>query len=148
PAASTEVAVVTPAAAVAPPPEAARFLDQPLALHRFFADLSALETGARTDDVRVLQFGDSHTAADYQTGPLRRSLQRRFGDGGRGFVSVGRPWKAYTQEGVQLNGMTGWTPERGRFAKGKFVGDGLYGLLGVSITTSQRGARAYTDLTA
>ena len=95
-----------------------------------------------------MQFGDSHTAADYQTGPIRRALQRRFGDGGRGFVSVGRPWKAYTQEGVQLNGMTGWSPERGRFAKGKFVGDGCYGLLGVSIATSQRGARAYSDLTA
>ena len=124
------------------------FLEHPEALKRFFTTLTDLESGRRGDDVRVLQFGDSHTAADYETGPLRRALQRRFGDGGRGFVSVGRPWKAYTQEGVQLNGMTGWSPERGHFTKGKFVGDGRYGLVGVSIATSQRGARAYTDLTA
>jgi len=128
--------------------EPARFLDHPEALRRFFATLEDLEKGQRSEDVRVVQFGDSHTAADYQTGPLRRKLQHRFGDGGRGFISVGRPLKAYTQEGVQLNGMTGWTPERGRFAKGKFLGDGRYGLVGVSIATSQRGARAYSDLTA
>lgn len=125
-----------------------RFLEHPEALKHFFEALADLERGSRSDDVRIVQFGDSHTAADYQTGPLRRALQHRFGDGGRGFVSVGRPWKAYTQEGVQLNGMTGWTPERGRFAKGKFVGDGRYGLVGVSITSSERGARAYTDLSA
>jgi lysophospholipase L1-like esterase len=133
---------------VAPQPEPARFLDHPEALRRLFASLASLEQGERADDVRIVQFGDSHTAADYQTGPLRRALQHRFGDGGRGFVSVGRPWKAYTQEGVQLNGMTGWSPERGRFSKGKFVGDGQYGLVGVAITSSQRGARAYSDLTA
>ncbi len=134
----------------APPPEPVgpQFLEHPDLLRRFFGALAALEAGTRADDVRVLQFGDSHTAADYETGPLRRALQQRFGDGGRGFLSVGRPWKAYTQEGVQLNGMSGWSPERGHFAKGKFVGDGQYGLLGVSIATSQHGARAYSDLTA
>jgi len=143
----------TPVAAVSAPPnplppEPARFLDHPEALKRFFQSLADLETRRRDDDVHIVQFGDSHTAADYQTGPIRRGLQHRFGDGGRGFVSLGRPWKAYTQEGVQLNGMTGWTSERGHFAKGKFIGDGRYGLVGVCIATSQRGARAYTDLTA
>jgi lysophospholipase L1-like esterase len=123
-------------------------LDHPEALRRFFAKLRELEAGRGDGDVRVVQFGDSHTAADYETGPLRRSLQKRFGDGGRGFVSVGRPWKFYTQEGVQKNGMTGWSPERGHFSHGKFAGDGLYGLLGVSIAASRAGARAYSDLVA
>ena len=95
-----------------------------------------------------MQFGDSHTAADYETGPLRRALQKRFGDGGRGFVAIGRPWKQYTQEGIHRDGMTGWAPERGHYAKGKFAGDGLYGLLGVAIATSQHGARAWSDLAA
>ena len=124
------------------------FLEHPESLRRFFAALVDLDLGKRTDDVRVVQFGDSHTAADFQTGPLRRSLQRRFGDGGRGFVSVGKPWKYYVQEGVQGSGMTGWSPERGHFAHGKFVGDGRYGLVGVSIAASQHGARAYSDLVA
>jgi len=138
-----EVAAVTTV-----PPHATGLLEHAEALRRFFGALADLEAGRRTDDVRVVQFGDSHTAADYQTGPLRRSLQRRFGDGGRGFVSVGRPWKMYVQEGVQKSGMTGWSPERGHFAHGKFIGDGRYGLVGVSIATSQHGARAYSDLVA
>lgn len=133
---------------VAAPPSGPAFLLHPESLHRFFDGLAALERGQRGEDLRILQFGDSHTAADYQTGPLRRSLQQRFGDGGRGFVSVGRPWRMYVQEGVHLNGMTGWSPERGRFVKGQFAGDGRYGLVGVSIATAQRGARAYTDLAA
>ena len=133
---------VLPASAPTP------FLEHPESLRRFFAALGDLDVGTRTDDVRVVQFGDSHTAADFQTGPLRRSLQRRFGDGGRGFVSVGKPWKYYVQEGVQGSGMTGWSPERGHFAHGKFVGDGRYGLVGVSIAASQQGARAYSDLVA
>jgi lysophospholipase L1-like esterase len=142
-----------PAAGVQPAPapvvaEPSRFLDHPEALSRFFASLVDLEKQRRGEDVRIVHFGDSHTAADYETGPIRRGLQHRFGDGGRGFVSVGRPWKAYTQEGVQLNGMTGWSPERGHFAKGKFAGDGRYGLVGVSIAATQRGARAYSELTA
>lgn len=141
-------AQAAPLAPLPPPAAASQFLEHPEALRRFFASLANLDKGQRGDDVRILQFGDSHTAADYQTGPLRRALQHRFGDGGRGFVSVGRPWRAYTQEGVHLNGMTGWAPERGRFAKGKFVGDGQYGLVGVSIATSQRGARAYSQLAA
>ena len=130
------------------PPSNAPFLEHPEALHRFFAALSELEQSQRSDDVRVLQFGDSHTAADYQTGPLRRALQHRFGDGGRGFVSVGRPWKFYTQEGIHANGMTGWSPERGHYARGEFNGDGEYGLVGVSIRAREQGARAYTDFAA
>jgi len=137
------VAAATPSASSTTP-----FLENPTALHRFFAALADLDQGKRSDDIRVVQFGDSHTAADYQTGPLRRSLQHRFGDGGRGFVSVGKPWKFYVQEGVQKSGMTGWSAERGHFAHGKFIGDGRYGLVGVSIAASRQGAHAYSDLAA
>jgi lysophospholipase L1-like esterase len=123
-------------------------LERPEALRHFFGALAGLDEGRAHDDVHIVQFGDSHTAADYETGPLRRALQARFGDGGRGFVSVGRPWRFYVQEGVHLDGMSGWTAERGKYAKGRFVGDGLYGLVGVSIASSQHGARAWTDLAA
>jgi lysophospholipase L1-like esterase len=132
----------------APSDSATPFLDHPEALHHFFAALADLDAGKRDDDVRVVQFGDSHTAADYETGPLRRSLQHRFGDGGRGFVSVGKPWRYYVQEGVQRTGMTGWSAERGHFSHGKFVGDGRYGLVGVSIAASRHGAKAYSELAA
>jgi lysophospholipase L1-like esterase len=123
-------------------------LERPAALHHFFEALTALDEGRGHDDVHIVQFGDSHTAADYETGPLRRALQARFGDGGRGFVSLGKPWRYYVQEGVHMDGMSGWTSERGKYDKGTFVGDGMYGLVGVSIASSQHGARAWTDLSA
>jgi lysophospholipase L1-like esterase len=137
----------------APPPPALAAgavgaLEHPARLHHFFDALAALDEGRGHDDVHIVQFGDSHTAADYETGPLRRSLQARFGDGGRGFISLGKPWRYYVQEGIHMEGMSGWTAERGRYDKGKFVGDGMYGLVGVSIASSQHGARAWTDLSA
>ena len=41
-----------------------------------------------------------------------------------------------------------WASERGKLAKGKFSGDGLYGLAGIGVETRQHGARAWTDITA
>ncbi len=118
------------------------------ALKRFFESLARLEEGRAHDDVRVVQFGDSHTAADYETGPIRRALQARFGDGGRGFVGIGHVYPHYVQEGLRVGSTKDFPSERGRYVKGKFVGDGFYGIGGASITTSQHGARAWAELTA
>ena len=146
--ASAELPVAAaPEKAPAPTPSIGA-LERPQALRHFFDALAGLDEGRAHDDVHVLQFGDSHTAADYETGPLRRALQARFGDGGRGFVSVGRPWRFYVQEGVHMDGMSRWEAERGRYVRGKFIGDGMYGLVGVSIAASERGARAWSDLSA
>ncbi|MBX3191341.1 MAG: hypothetical protein KF819_30365 [Labilithrix sp.] len=123
-------------------------LERPAALRRFFESLARLEGGQSQDDVRVVQFGDSHTAADIETAVIRRALQGRFGDGGRGFVAIGRPWKRYIQEGVRVGMSTEWSPERGKLEKGKFSGDGLYGLAGIGLNAHQHGARAWTDITA
>lgn len=123
-------------------------LEHPASLRRFFEALARLEEGRADDDVRVAQFGDSHTAADIETAVIRRALQSRFGDGGRGFVSIGKPWRTYLQDGVRC-GMSGdWTPERGRLDKGKLSGDGMYGLAGVGLFTARRGARAWVDVSA
>lgn len=43
--------------------------------------------GARQHSVHIVQFGDSHTAADFFSGQLRTRLQQRFGNGGIGFIS-------------------------------------------------------------
>lgn len=119
------------------------------AMKHFFEALAQLDDGGGQHDVRVVQFGDSHTAADLESGVVRRALQTRFGDGGRGFVEVGRPWKTYWQEGIKSPGMSKeWAPERGKLDHGKFVGDGCYGLGGVCLVTSKKGARAWTDVTA
>lgn len=121
-------------------------LERPVALRRFFEAMARLESGRAQEDVRVVQFGDSHTAADVETAQIRRAMQARFGDGGRGFVPIGRPWKHYFQEGIRV-GMTpaDWSQER---TKAKGHGDGLYGLAGFSLATHTAGARAWTDITA
>jgi lysophospholipase L1-like esterase len=121
-------------------------LENTAALKRFFDALARLEEGRAHDDVRVVQFGDSHTAADFETGPLRRALQSRFGDGGRGFVAIGHVYPKWVQEGLRVGNTRDFASERGKWSHGKFVGDGMYGLAGASIETSQHGARAWAEL--
>ncbi len=137
-----------PSPSFSPSGRAVGSLERPQTLRHLFEALARLDDGQAKDDVRIVQFGDSHTAADFETGPLRRALQARFGDGGRGFVPIGKPWKWYVQEGLSSLGMVGWTMDRGKPARGGFVGDGRYGLLGVSIRASKPGARAWTSVSA
>lgn len=141
PIATTPVDIVQPKAA-----STVGALERPAALRRFFEALARLEAGQAQDDVRITQFGDSHTAADIQTAAVRRALQTRFGDGGRGFVAIGRPWKRWLQDGVRVGMSTEWAPEKGKLERGKLTGDGLYGLSGIGLFTRQRGARAWTDV--
>jgi lysophospholipase L1-like esterase len=96
----------------------------------------------------VLQFGDSHTAADMQTGAARRALQTRFGDGGRGFISIGAPYKGFHQDSIKPRTTLQFEAERFRLKSGKTVGDGQYGLTGIAIGASKRGAVASTDVTS
>jgi lysophospholipase L1-like esterase len=140
--------VVAPAASPEPLPPSVGALEGPDTLARFFRSLDRLERGQATDDVRLAQFGDSHTAAEWQTGPVRRALQARFGDGGRGFVPVGRPWKAWSQEGV-LTGLAGeWTTQMNRPTVRHATGDGVFGLAGVAMASRQPGARAWVEVLA
>ena len=126
-------------------------MENGVALRHFYEALARVDAGQSHDDVTVLHFGDSHTAADYETGPIRRALQARFGEGGRGFVAIGEPWKHYVQEGLRNGSSHDWSPERShaiKGGKGRLGGDGQYGLAGVAIHTGSAGARAWADLTA
>jgi lysophospholipase L1-like esterase len=117
-------------------------------LGRLFEALGRLDGGHSNDDVRILQYGDSHTASDLGTSVFRRVLQTRFGDGGRGFVSLGKPWKTYAQDGVR-GGMTdGFEPVRVKYTGSPVGPDGCYGLLGVGIGTSKDRERAWTEIVA
>ncbi len=125
-------------------------LTGPHHLAHLFESLARLDDGHAHDDVRILQYGDSHTASDLGVAVFRRAMQARFGDGGRGFVSVGKPWKSYVQDGVR-GGMTKeFEPTKVKFRKDKtFTGiDGCYGLLGIGIASSKGGGRAWTDVFA
>ena len=50
--------------------------------------------------IRISHFGDSHIIADFWTGEMRQKLQKRFGDGGRGFVLGGEMWRSYGQRHI------------------------------------------------
>jgi lysophospholipase L1-like esterase len=112
-------------------------------MERFYAALARADRGGE-EPARVVHYGDSHTAADLLTGALRRALQDRFGDGGRGFVALGRPWKSYRPKDVEIaaSGGNDWRAERILVAADPATLDGRYGLGGVCTIGSRRGAFA------
>ena len=113
----------------------------PEALQGFFAALSAEQAeratgGPASRTVRVLQFGDSHTAADIFTGEMRAQLQQQFGDGGLGFQFAGHPFAGYHLAGSSRTQSGGWVTEGNRFTA---LGNGDLGLGGLSIETASAG---------
>jgi hypothetical protein len=111
----------------------------PGALHHFFEALDEEQdehgAGAAPErTVRILQFGDSHTAADIFTGKMRASLQEQFGDGGLGFQFPGHPFAGYHLAGSLRSQTNGWFTEGNHF---NALGDGDLGLGGISISTAR-----------
>ena len=84
--------------------------------------------------LRVLQFGDSHTAADDWPGQLRARFQQRFGPGGPGFVQAGRPYAGFRRLDAKSSMSRGWQTLGG--IRG---GDGFDGIAGVSLATARAG---------
>ena len=92
-------------------------------LRGFYAALAELQAGRRTR-VAVLQIGDSHTANDAFSGRMRELMQARFGDGGRGLLPPGIPYRYYKPATVTVTA-DGWQTLRGGVDPGPF---GLAGL--------------------
>ena len=111
-------------------------LSYPAALDRFYAQLATHQEDPSADTVRVLQFGDSHTAADMFTGEARRVLQRQFGNGSVGFTYAGHPFAGYRILGSQRSQSGGWQTLGTHFSD---LGDTLLGMGGVGVTTSRPG---------
>ncbi len=72
-------------------------------LERFFRRLVLVQRRAKRSRVRIVVMGDSHTAGDSLAGELRYQLQRAFGDGGHGYLHVGKPWSAYRHRHVRYS---------------------------------------------
>lgn len=106
-----------------------------LALSPFLGALGALEHQSNGRGVRILHFGDSHTAADYWTGRLRQRLQARFGDGGPGMILPGRPWRGYHHEGVDLQEGLHWPADSLRSK----TCEGWVGLTGAALQSPAEG---------
>ncbi|MCU0662757.1 MAG: GDSL-type esterase/lipase family protein [Myxococcota bacterium] len=107
----------------------------------FFKALQGLAAGrSEHPSVRVLHIGDSISTTDEISGQIRRVLQARFGDGGHGFVLMGKPWRWYRHQNVVHGAQGAW---RARPVNSDPVGDGLYGLGGVGLESQSRGAAAW-----
>lgn len=111
------------------PPAALAFASP--ALDAFLDRLTELERGdpGAPSLVRVLHFGDSHVAADYWSGELRRLFQERFGDAGPGHVFPGRPWRYFRHARARSLAAAGWETA----GLGSGLQDGVYGLSGVGL---------------
>jgi lysophospholipase L1-like esterase len=109
-------------------------------LQPFFDRLHELEadaqSGVNSDVVRILQFGDSHTASDTFTGPMRTLFQTKFGDAGAGYSYPGYPFAGYKIHGTRRSQSTGWTVTGTHF---RDLGDGMLGMGGVSLSTDRPG---------
>lgn len=112
-------------------------------LASFFGELAALKRGDAKRDAIVTVWGDSHTAADGWTSVLRSELQGRFGSGGRGFVSLGKPWRTHGQKQVSFANGPGC--EGHSVLEREPDPEGAYGLAGAYVLC--RGKRAFVTTT-
>lgn len=110
------------------------------ALRPFFQQLARLEDTPR-QQVRILQLGDSHTAADFMSGRLRERLQSQFGHAGRGLLPPGLPYRGIRQAGFKLNASGRWDYENSLNPRH----DGPYGIAGFNATSQAAGAAFAID---
>lgn len=119
-------------------------VENPAALIPFFEQLYRRQQGQALGPVRILHYGDSHTAADEWTGEMRARLQEKFGDGGSGYSFVGRPYNGYRREDVRSGSTSGWHTD-GLVGR---PGDGVYGLGGISMSVGAPREAAYLEADA
>jgi len=119
------VRIVKPAPNLPPPSPV--FIDDSNQLDPFFAALWQLEQGKAGGVVTILHYGDSPTTADLITGDIRAQLQARFGDAGRGYTLIAKPWAWYGHRGVEI-GDHGWKIRTGV----GLMRQGIYGLGGAA----------------
>jgi lysophospholipase L1-like esterase len=110
-----------------------RKIENPKALTNFFEALKSSQSGQRLEPVRVMQFGDSHTAADILTAQIRRRFQSDFGDSGPGFLVPRNPMST-RRSGVNTGASDGWIIEG---IGGRIAPDNIYGPAGIALATSQ-----------
>lgn len=123
-------------------------LEHPARLASLFGRFQALETRQAQADVRLVQFGDSHTASDYGTSVARERLARRFGDGGRGFIPMGQPYRRLFQAGELVGRGVGFEPVEASSPKARAVPDGFFGPTGIAMDARAPGAFLGSELSA
>ncbi|MCC6668502.1 MAG: hypothetical protein IT375_32460 [Polyangiaceae bacterium] len=107
----------------------------------FHEKLARLVRGNAKDHVRILMYGDSNLTRDDISGELRRTLQQQWGDGGHGYIGVGKPWNWYihndVQHGAAANAWKVYSMSTDQ------VADHLYGFGGLAAQNIVERARAW-----
>jgi lysophospholipase L1-like esterase len=116
-------------------------IQNPAALIPFFERLHRAQEPGAAETLRVLHFGDSHTASDDWPASIRGFLQSKFGDGGPGFVHAGHPFEGFRRYDAKGSQSNGWR-HHGLLSR---EGDGLYGLSGVRLTAERAGETLTLD---
>lgn len=117
------------ASAEPPPADTAAPIEPPTDLTPFYEALRGLEEHRLHRHVRIVWLGDSHGQADFWSGAVRRGLQKRFGDGGPGFIHLG--YEPYRHDGVKLHVGGKWRVVPRGPATTIATGDGMFGLGGM-----------------
>ena len=120
-------------------------VERSAALIPFFEQLYRHQKGESPGPIRILHYGDSHTAADEWTGDLRSHFQEKFGDGGAGYSLPGKPFIGYRHNDIRTSSTRGWHTDG---LVGKPAGDGIYGLGGVSMSARMPREAVYLDAEA
>jgi lysophospholipase L1-like esterase len=123
------------------PPPSPILVDDSNSLDPFFTALWNLEQGKGSGIVTILHYGDSPTTADLITGDIRAQLQAKFGDAGRGYTLIAKPWAWYGHRGVEISDH-GWKMRTGV----GLIRQGIYGLGGAAFE-GQPGAWSRLRLT-
>ncbi|HKQ53200.1 MAG TPA: GDSL-type esterase/lipase family protein [Pyrinomonadaceae bacterium] len=116
-----------------------RGVENPAGLEKFFRALSTVKR--RIEPVRIMHFGDSHTAADILTAEIRRKFQAEFGDGGAGYMVPRNPMST-PRRGVLSGATSGWAVDG---IGGRVEVNGIYGLAGIGLSTTQPDERAWIE---
>jgi lysophospholipase L1-like esterase len=114
-------------------------VDPANAMDSFYASLARTDAKQPGAVTRVTHYGDSPITNDGITATVRRLLQTRFGDAGHGFILMDRPWAWYGHQAITYTSGGGW--DNNPMMGGK-VGDGMFGLGGVSFDASGAGKYA------
>jgi lysophospholipase L1-like esterase len=109
-------------------------IENPAALVAFFEQLHR-HRESPAEVLRVLQFGDSHTASDDWPAALRERFRSSFGNGGPGFIQAGRPYRGFRRWDAKATMTRGWVPSG---LLNRTTG-GRHGLAGVSLNTKRAG---------
>lgn len=125
--------------------EAAKVVRKLPLLAPFYDQLDALRNGTRKSSVRILWLGDSHTAADFMTQPVRDHLSLLGGNGGPGYVRLGLD--GYRHGAVRFSSYGRWRKAPILPAQRTRVLDGIFGYGGIrTLPAASSGAGAAVRL--